>query len=60
MPNLSNQYNGEKFGPAIILVRTQMAENIGSVARAMGNFGFNDLNHFMPSTCVIILPSGSK
>ena len=48
MSSLSNEYNGEKFGPAIILVRTQMAENIGSVARAMGNFGFNDLRLVNP------------
>ena len=29
--------------PSIILVRPQLPENIGMVARAMNNFGFNDL-----------------
>ena len=29
--------------PSIILVRPQLPENIGMVARAMNNFGLNDL-----------------
>ncbi|MBL6785682.1 MAG: hypothetical protein ISQ32_05195 [Rickettsiales bacterium] len=39
-------------GPAVILVRTQLAENIGSVARAMGNFGFRDLRLVNPQVDV--------
>ncbi|MBT5433905.1 MAG: RNA methyltransferase [Alphaproteobacteria bacterium] len=34
--------------PAIILVRPQMGENIGSAARAMANFGLNDLRIVAP------------
>jgi len=34
--------------PAIILVNPQMGENIGFVARAMGNFGFADLRLVNP------------
>ncbi|GLK79893.1 RNA methyltransferase [Methylopila turkensis] len=30
-------------GPAIVLVQPQLAENVGSVARAMANFGLTDL-----------------
>lgn len=36
------------MSPAIILVRPQMGENIGSVARAMANFGFGDLRLVAP------------
>ena len=42
-----------KLNPVFILVKPQMAENIGAVARAMLNFGFQNLrlvnpreNHF--------------
>lgn len=35
-------------GPAIILVRTQLAVNIGMCARAMGNFGLADLRLVAP------------
>ena len=48
---MNSNYEQEKLvksGPAVILVRTQMAENIGSVARAMGNFGFSDLRIVSP------------
>ncbi len=37
-------------GPAIILVEPQMPENIGSVARAMMNFGLTDLRLVRPQT----------
>ncbi len=36
------------LSPAIILVRPQLAENIGMVARAMGNFALNDLRLVAP------------
>jgi tRNA/rRNA methyltransferase len=36
------------FGPAIILVQPQLAENIGMVARAMANFGLSDLRLVKP------------
>lgn len=35
-------------GPAIILVEPQLAENIGTVARAMGNFGLAELRLVRP------------
>ena len=35
-------------GPAIVLVGTQLAENIGSAARAMLNFGLGDLRLVEP------------
>lgn len=35
-------------GPAIVLVEPQLAENIGSVARAMGNFGLSELRLVKP------------
>ncbi|MEO0544988.1 MAG: TrmH family RNA methyltransferase, partial [Pseudomonadota bacterium] len=35
-------------GPAIILVEPQLGENIGMVARAMGNFGFDRLRIVNP------------
>ena len=35
-------------GPAIILVRPQMGENIGTAARAMLNFGLTDLRLVSP------------
>jgi tRNA/rRNA methyltransferase len=48
--NISSEQRAlSKSGPAIILVRPQMPENIGSVARAMGNFGFNDLRIVNPT-----------
>ena len=34
--------------PAILLVRPQMGENIGAAARAMANFGLNDLRLIAP------------
>lgn len=34
--------------PAIVMVRPQMGENIGAVARAMMNFGLNDLRLVAP------------
>ena len=42
--DLTNDY----YGPVIILVRPQMGENIGSVARAMSNFGFKNLRLVNP------------
>ncbi len=35
-------------GPAIVLVEPQLAENIGAVARAMGNFGLSELRLVKP------------
>ena len=35
-------------GPAIILVRPQLAVNIGMCARAMANFGLSDLRLVNP------------
>lgn len=35
-------------GPAIVLVRPQLAENIGMCARAMANFGLSDLRLVAP------------
>lgn len=35
-------------GPALILVRPQLADNIGMVARAMANFGLDDLRLVAP------------
>lgn len=35
-------------GPAIILVEPQLGENIGTAARAMGNFGLSDLRIVNP------------
>ena len=37
-----------KFSPAIILVRPQLPENIGAVARVMANFGLKDLRLVNP------------
>ena len=42
--------------PVIILVQTQLPENLGAVARAMGNFGFSELRLVSPH----ILPSDPK
>lgn len=39
---------GLRRGPAIILVETQMGENIGAAARAMANFGLKDLRLVKP------------
>jgi tRNA/rRNA methyltransferase len=36
------------IAPVVILVRPQMAENIGMCARAMGNFGLSDLRLVAP------------
>lgn len=38
----------ERGGPAIILVRPQLAVNIGTAARAMANFGLSDLRLVAP------------
>lgn len=38
----------EKGGPAIVLVRPQLAVNIGTAARAMANFGLSDLRLVAP------------
>src|SRR3984957_11085062 len=35
-------------GPAVILVRPQLAVNIGMCARAMANFGLDDLRLVIP------------
>ena len=35
-------------GPAIILADPQLGENIGASARAMANFGLNDLRLIRP------------
>ncbi len=35
-------------GPAIVLIRPQLGENIGTAARAMMNFGLNDLRLVSP------------
>jgi tRNA/rRNA methyltransferase len=35
-------------GPAVILVRPQLGVNIGMCARAMANFGLNDLRLVNP------------
>ena len=35
-------------GPAIVLVRPQLGENIGKAARAMLNFGLTDLRLVSP------------
>ena len=34
--------------PAVILDKSQMAENIGAVARVMANFGLSDLRLVSP------------
>lgn len=39
---------GEHGGPAIILVRPQLAVNVGTAARAMANFGLSDLRLVAP------------
>ena len=38
----------EKGAPAVILVRTQLGENIGAAARAMLNCGLSDLRLVQP------------
>ncbi len=35
-------------GPVIVLVEPQLGENIGAVARAMGNFGLEELRLVKP------------
>ncbi len=40
----------ERGGPAIILVRPQLAVNIGTAARAMANFGLSDLRLVAPKS----------
>ena len=43
-----NQKINVSYSPSIILVRPQLGENIGSVARAMLNFGLSDLRVVSP------------
>jgi tRNA/rRNA methyltransferase len=43
----TKQWVGTK-GPAIVLVEPQLAENIGAVARAMGNFALSELRLVKP------------
>ena len=38
----------EQPGPCVILVETQLADNVGSVARAMANFGLSQLRLVAP------------
>ncbi|MGE0844975.1 MAG: RNA methyltransferase [Flavobacteriaceae bacterium] len=38
----------ETGGPAVVLVRPQLGENIGTAARAMANFGLSDLRIVAP------------
>src|SRR5579871_5170380 len=40
--------SGPRGGPAVILVRPQLAVNIGMCARAMANFGLEDLRLVNP------------
>lgn len=40
--------DGEERAPAIVLVRPQLAVNIGTAARAMANFGLSDLRLVAP------------
>lgn len=39
---------GSRPGPAVVLVRPQLGENIGTAARAMANFGLDDLRLVRP------------
>jgi tRNA/rRNA methyltransferase len=41
-------FDADSVGPALILVRPQLADNIGMVARAMANFGLGDLRLVAP------------
>ena len=43
-----DQGDSMQFSPAILLVRPQMGENIGAVARAMSNFGLKELRLIAP------------
>ena len=47
MKNVNQKIN-VSYSPSIILVRPQLGENIGSVARAMLNFGLSDLRVVSP------------
>ena len=38
---------------SIILVDTQLPENVGLVARSMYNFGFTNLNLVSPKLCLL-------
>lgn len=46
--NQSFSAEGQRAGPAIVLVQPQMGENIGMAARAMANFGLADLRLVSP------------
>src|SRR3954453_536966 len=48
MPATENTTNPTPAGPAIILVKPQLGENIGMVARAMANFGLDELRLVAP------------
>jgi tRNA/rRNA methyltransferase len=48
MPPTSSQSAVAQDGPAIILVKPQLGENIGQAARAMANFGLSDLRLVAP------------
>lgn len=56
MPNERNETNGQDASPSmvklkppvVVLVEPQMGENIGMVARAMGNFGWKRLRLVRP------------
>ena len=45
---ISQDLNSGPDGPAIVLVRPQLGENIGTAARAMANFGLTDLRLVNP------------
>jgi tRNA/rRNA methyltransferase len=48
MPSTIIEAEGPSRGPAIILVKPQLGENIGQAARAMANFGLSDLRLVAP------------
>lgn len=45
---IEDEREGRLHGPAIVLVRPQLGENIGKTARAMLNFGLTDLRLVSP------------
>jgi len=47
-PAKSRAADGASAGPAVILIRPQLAENVGMVARAMLNCGLLDLRLVNP------------
>lgn len=48
MTGTDKNKQGLQEGPSIILVEPQLGANIGTAARAMGNFGLNDLRLVAP------------